>query len=82
MFVICYLELGIFNIKGLNYNLVSRSAYLRSLRDLIADGGHKMEKHELKAPDAKVTMSDGLESHLRDLWHDRTLVLVFLRHFG
>ena len=41
-----------------------------------------MEKHELKAPDAKITLSDGLETHLRDLWHDRTMVLVFLRHFG
>ena len=41
-----------------------------------------MGKHELKAPDAKVTLSDGSETHLRDLWHDQTLVLVFLRHFG
>ena len=41
-----------------------------------------MKEYELKAPDAKVTMSDGLDTHLRDLWHNRTLVLVFLRHFG
>jgi hypothetical protein len=41
-----------------------------------------MKKDARKAPDAKVTMSDGSEKHLRDLWQDQTLVLVFLRHFG
>jgi hypothetical protein len=34
------------------------------------------------APDADVTLSDGSDSRLSDFWKDRTLVLVFLRHFG
>jgi len=41
-----------------------------------------MKKGENKAPDAKVTLSDGSEKSLRDLWQSQTLVLVFLRHFG
>jgi hypothetical protein len=41
-----------------------------------------MGKHELKAPDAKVMLSDGTEKRLSDLWQSQTLVLVFLRHFG
>jgi hypothetical protein len=41
-----------------------------------------MKKNEFKAPDAKVTLSDGSEKSLHDLWRNQTLVLVFLRHFG
>ena len=41
-----------------------------------------MENDKLRATDAKVTLSDGSQKHLRDFWRDRTLVLVFLRHFG
>jgi hypothetical protein len=41
-----------------------------------------MDNDELKAPDARVTLADGTVKHLRELWHDQTLVLVFLRHFG
>ena len=41
-----------------------------------------MDNEDRKAPDAKVTLSDGTEKHLREFWQDKTLVLVFLRHFG
>jgi hypothetical protein len=41
-----------------------------------------MDNEDRKAPDARVTLSDGTEKHLREFWQDRTLVLVFLRHFG
>jgi hypothetical protein len=34
------------------------------------------------APDAPVTLADGRQQHLSDFWRERTLVLVFLRHFG
>jgi hypothetical protein len=34
------------------------------------------------APAADVTLSDGSDRRLSDFWKDRTLVLVFLRHFG
>jgi hypothetical protein len=41
-----------------------------------------MDNEDRKAPDARVTLSDGTEKHLREFWQDQTLVLVFLRHFG
>jgi hypothetical protein len=41
-----------------------------------------MESMARKAPDAKVTFSDGSQKSLHDLWQSQTLVLVFLRHFG
>jgi hypothetical protein len=41
-----------------------------------------MEKSNLKAPDAGITLSDGSQKHLHEFWRDQTLVLVFLRHFG
>ena len=41
-----------------------------------------MKTGENKAPDARITLSDGSEKNLRDLWQNETLVLVFLRHFG
>ena len=41
-----------------------------------------MDNEDRNAPDAKVILSDGTEKHLRELWQDQTLVLVFLRHFG
>jgi len=41
-----------------------------------------MENDKLKAPDARVTLSDGSQKHLHEFWRDQTLVLVFLRHFG
>jgi hypothetical protein len=41
-----------------------------------------MEKNTLKAPDARITLSDGSEKSLHDFWQKQTLVLVFLRHFG
>ena len=41
-----------------------------------------MDNEDRKAPDARVTLSDGTEKHLREFWQDWTLVLVFLRHFG
>ena len=34
------------------------------------------------APDAQVTLSDGRRARLSDWWRERSLVLVFLRHFG
>lgn len=41
-----------------------------------------MNEDNLKAPDAEVILSDGSVKRLSDLWKDRLLVLVFLRHFG
>jgi hypothetical protein len=41
-----------------------------------------MKNDKGRAPDAKVTMSDGSEKHLHDFWQKQTLVLAFLRHFG
>ncbi len=35
-----------------------------------------------KAPDQKVTLSDGSEKKLSQFWEKETLVLVFIRHFG
>ncbi len=35
-----------------------------------------------KALDRKVLLSDGAEKQLSGFWKDRTLVLVFIRHFG
>jgi len=34
------------------------------------------------AMDAEVTFSDGTDRRLSDLWEERPLLLVFLRHFG
>jgi hypothetical protein len=39
-------------------------------------------ENEEKAIDIKVTLADGSESLLSDLWKKQTLVLVFLRHLG
>jgi hypothetical protein len=41
-----------------------------------------MEKDYRKAPDLTVTLSDNSTKRLSDFWHERPLVLVFLRHFG
>jgi hypothetical protein len=41
-----------------------------------------MNEDNLKAPDEEVILSDSSEKRLSDLWKDRLLVLVFLRHFG
>lgn len=35
-----------------------------------------------KAVDRKVLLSDGSENQLSQFWEKKTLVLVFLRHFG
>jgi hypothetical protein len=35
-----------------------------------------------KAMDAEVTFSDGTDRRLSELWQKRSLLLVFLRHFG
>jgi len=35
-----------------------------------------------KAIDARVTFSDGIQRSLSELWKNRPLFLVFLRHFG
>ncbi len=41
-----------------------------------------MKDVEIKAVDRRVLLSDGSEKMLSRFWKDRTLVLVFLRHFG
>jgi len=41
-----------------------------------------MIEKRLKAPDAKVVLSDGSSKRLSDFWRGNPLVLVFLRHFG
>lgn len=41
-----------------------------------------MSKNDNKAFDAKVTLGDGSELFLSDLWKKQTLVLIFLRHLG
>ena len=41
-----------------------------------------MSKDDTKATDARVTLGDGTELHLSDLWKEKPLVLVFLRHLG
>lgn len=41
-----------------------------------------MNKNINKAFDAKVTMADGAERLLSDLWKRQPLVLIFLRHLG
>jgi hypothetical protein len=43
---------------------------------------HRMKNYKRRAPDAKVTLSDGSEKSLHEFWQKQTLVLVFLRHFG
>ena len=35
-----------------------------------------------KAIDLKVLLADGSEKKLSRLWESKTLVLVFIRHFG
>lgn len=35
-----------------------------------------------KAPDLRLTLSDGASASLKDYWKRGKLVLVFLRHFG
>lgn len=41
-----------------------------------------MNRSSHQAPDAAVTLSDGTEMRLSDLWGQRMTVLVFLRHLG
>lgn len=41
-----------------------------------------MNKNINKVFDAKVTMADGSERLLSDLWEKQPLVLIFLRHLG
>jgi peroxiredoxin len=41
-----------------------------------------MGKEYQKAPDLTVALSDDSTKRLSELWHERPLVLVFLRHFG
>lgn len=41
-----------------------------------------MSKNDDKAFDTKVTMGDGAELLLSDLWKKQPLVLIFLRHLG
>jgi hypothetical protein len=41
-----------------------------------------MQKDKPKAPDLKVTLSDGTKKPLSDFWQGEKLVLVFVRHFG
>ena len=41
-----------------------------------------MGKDHQKAPDLTVTLSNDATKRLSDFWHERPLVLVFLRHFG
>jgi len=41
-----------------------------------------VKKNHLKAPNMKVLLSDGAKRELKELWKERPLVLVFLRHFG
>jgi len=41
-----------------------------------------MNNHDNKAMDARVTLADGSELLLSELWKKQPLVLVFLRHFG
>jgi hypothetical protein len=35
-----------------------------------------------KAPEPEVVLSDGTTHNLREFWIEKTLLLVFLRHFG
>ena len=39
-------------------------------------------ENDEKAIDMKVTLADGSESLLSDLWKKQPIVLVFLRHLG
>jgi peroxiredoxin len=39
-------------------------------------------KKDKKAPDAEIVLSDGKKQRLSDLWKEKPLLLVFLRHFG
>jgi peroxiredoxin len=41
-----------------------------------------MGKNDDKAFDTKVTLQDGSELLLSDLWKKHPLVLIFLRHLG
>jgi hypothetical protein len=41
-----------------------------------------MNKNNNKFINAKVTLGDGSELHLSDLWKKQPLVLIFLRHLG
>jgi hypothetical protein len=45
-------------------------------------GREDMNKNSNKASDARVTLSDGSERLLSDLWKKQPLVLIFLRHLG
>jgi hypothetical protein len=40
------------------------------------------EELDQRAQDVALERADGSEVQLSRLWNDRTLVLVFLRHFG
>ena len=42
----------------------------------------EMNKNDDKAFDTKVTLWDGSEMFLSDLWKKQPLVLIFLRHLG
>ena len=41
-----------------------------------------MKEHGDDAVDMRVKLSDGTEKQISEFWNSRTLVLVFLRHFG
>ena len=41
-----------------------------------------MKKNGDAAVDMAIKLSDGTEKKLSEFWESRTLVLVFLRHFG
>lgn len=41
-----------------------------------------MNNNDTKAMDVRVTLADGSEWLLSELWKKQPLVLVFLRHFG
>jgi hypothetical protein len=42
----------------------------------------EMKENGKTAVDMPVKLSDGTEKQLSESWKSRTLVLVFLRHFG
>lgn len=41
-----------------------------------------MSASNVQAIDSRVTLADGSEQLLSEMWHDRPLILVFLRHLG
>lgn len=41
-----------------------------------------MERLDRPAPEVEITLSDGTRQPIQELWRERAVALVFLRHFG